>query len=226
MPNPTYLFHKSAPEGQLFPDLTSELAATLGAEGWVDTPAKLKPVGEGMPTSGEAVPRATPAAMTVGNERPLTSRPMPVPTPADLRFAQLFDDTGAPVHGGMDVGALIELVDSMSREEIVAALEMTGTALPEPPYDLTNDLRTVLTTALRPKMTEDEEQDLDPAQKDETEKSVEGMTEEEREAWLTADTTTKAMMHAVLDERGVTYKARDGREELQEAIRLSFAPKE
>jgi len=37
-----WLYHKDYPEGKIFEDITEEEAKRLDAEGWVDTPAKLK----------------------------------------------------------------------------------------------------------------------------------------------------------------------------------------
>ncbi|MFK5284215.1 hypothetical protein ACI3PL_32015, partial [Lacticaseibacillus paracasei] len=49
------------------------------------------------------------------------------------------------------------------------------------------------------------------------------LDEQGREAWLTHDDTTKEHLRAVLIAKGKTPKARDGKEELQEAIRLAYS---
>ena len=54
--------------------------------------------------------------------------------------------------------------------------------------------------------------------------TVDAMDEHAREDWLTHDATNKDHLRAILTAKGKTPKARDGKEEMQEAIRLAYAP--
>lgn len=56
-----------------------------------------------------------------------------------------------------------------------------------------------------------------------TVEELDKLDEHGREDWLTHDDTTKEHLRAILTAKGKTPKARDGKEEMQEAIRLAYA---
>lgn len=264
MSTPGFMFHKNRPEGQMFPDLPV-MQATLEAEGWVDTPAKLdpeyrEPAGNTM-SAGEPLP---PVAFAANEGRVLNTDPTSTPHAAG-RYDRLFDKDGADISDLLEDVDLVRLVDDMSREEIAAALRnLTAADADNDPTKLASVMRKDLVDLLRPGLDisnlefgtsqegqtepasddtsrtepgksaepedvakqEDEasKQTLEPETPDVQSVTLErlrAMPEDAREVWM--GKATRNDLTAKLDELQVTYKARDGKEELQEALRAKLA---
>lgn len=139
----TFLFHPDTPRGERF-DLTAELAQKLEAEGWVDSPAKLKA------QPGKAEPRETPVVVTQGSGRVLSDNI--VTPPPERRINKLFDQDGDPVHADLSDDDLTSLIDDMGREELVEALTFAGDWNDQ---EVASDtLRRMLVNLLRPGLME------------------------------------------------------------------------
>lgn len=155
MASPAWLWHPTGGK-VLYPDLTPELSTTLAREGWVDSPDKLsKPLAE--EKSADPAPSKDDAKITTGSGRVLSKDTMDdfkaggqILSSAQAlgRLSLLFDADGDPVHGDLSDDDLAEIVNDMSREELLAALSQAGAdERPGAPSYLCRD---VLLAALRP----------------------------------------------------------------------------
>lgn len=250
MPNPAYLFHKQRPAGQLYPDLTPELQRTLEAEGWVDSPAKLDPAAgaassirslEPGALSQDPAPAQASAGRVLGD---LTAEKKPTPYAIFLpdiagRMDRLFAPDGTSIADALEDEELARLVDDMSRQELLAAHARLETGIKDAPDLWASPLRASLFQFLRPDAdyeslggglvamdgNDETEDDKDSETEDPstvTLEALKAMSEDEREAWMGA--ATKDDIKAKLEELQVSYKAKDGKEELMEALRAKLAP--
>lgn len=152
----TFLFHKTRPEGQSFPDGAD--LAHLDAEGWVDTPAKLSPEHQRAterPDVTQAVARQTPTAIGAGSGRTLGGDPVIVAGTDILgsaaaldRRAQLWDSDGDPQYLKTSDDDLLRTLDDMSREELVSSLGFLGERVQHD--EMSMDARMRLASIIRP----------------------------------------------------------------------------
>lgn len=113
---PTWLYHKTNPQGVLYPDDAD--TTKLAAEGWVDTPAKL---GELPEVSNRISITPAPAPVpTAGPGRTLASEPV-APAPW---ASKLFDQDGDLLEASID--QRITIIDDMGRAETITELEALG----------------------------------------------------------------------------------------------------
>lgn len=245
MPNPAWLYHKQRPAGQLYPDLTPELQRTLEQEGWVDTPTKLDGAAQTASSVQGFVPAPAPApaplAPQVGDGRVLSEPKEPPPYSNFLpyiggRLDRLFAPDGTSIADALEDEELARLVDDMSRQELLAVHERLDTGLKDAEGLWASPIRASLFQFLRPDADyeslggglvavagdDDEEEKVDDDPSAMTLDELKAMSEDDREAWMTK--ANKADLHAKLDKLEVSYKAKDGKEELMEALRAKLAP--
>lgn len=252
MPNAAWMYHKQRPSGQLYPDMTPELQRTLEGEGWVDTPAKLDPAANNASglTFGKVVtqepdprPQAT-EGRVLGEDldkKAVLERGVRFLPYILARMDRLFSPDGTSIADALEDEELARLVDDMSRQELLAAHQGLDTGLGDDPALWASPMRASLFGFLRPDAdyeslgggvvmvgddtteaggadTEIEDPDVSAVTLDQ----LKAMSEDSREVWMAE--ATKADIIAKLDEMTVTHKARDGKEELQEALRAALAP--
>lgn len=213
-----WLYHKTNPQGTLYPNLTDVLAASLAAEGWVDTPAKLGP----LPPSNVKVVSTTqnePTLPTAGPGRVLATEPIPAPAWA----SKLFDQDGDLIEQSID--QRITIIDDMDRAEAIRQLDALGvTEIDEHPV---SDLHTSRLRAEIAVRCHIEGVSVSRGGNEETASAVaegaeltsepaEDATDEEVAA--TEGTATRAELRAILDDRQIKWGSRASLGELQAQV--------